>query len=157
MRTEADDNLSLIFDKLGYDQDFGLIDTKLALGYLTVAIAGFLFYLEKNYAFKDTKLIIGGSIALYGLICLVMMYFNKGVQYKDNKYIGSKNGKKIHVFTLTESEFSPVYHVKVVFDEKFDAPVEEKFPFTQVFDTFGFINEDEFKSHLEKILEKKSQ
>lgn len=157
MRTEADDNLPLIFDKLGYDQDFGLIDIKLALGYLTVAIAGFLFYLEKNYPFKDTKLIIGGSIALYGLICLVMMYLNRGSQYKDNKYIGTKNGQKIHVFTLTESQFSPIYNVKVVFDEKFDGAVEDKIPFTKVFDTFGFLIEDEFKTHLEKILEKKSQ
>lgn len=122
-----------------------------------MAIAGFLFYLEKKYAFKDTKLIIGGSIALYGLICLVMMYLNKGAQYKNNKYIGTKDGKKVHVFTLTESEFSPIYDVKVVFDEKFDAAVEEKIPFTQVFDTFGFLNEEAFKSHLEKMLEKKSQ
>lgn len=157
LRTEADDNLPQIFAKLGYDQDFSLVDTKLALGYLTVAIAGFLYYLEKNYKFHDTKLVIGGAIFVYCVICGVMLFLSKGSQYKNNKYIGVKNGKKIAVFTLTESAFSPVYQVKVVFGENYESPVETEIPFIKVFDNFGFLNETEFQAHLEKLVAKKNQ
>lgn len=157
MRTETDDTLPLVFDKLGYDQDFSLIDVKLALGYLTVAIAGFLFYLEKKFSFKDTKLVIGGAIGLYCVICMVMYYLSAGAQYRDNKYVGTKEGKKVSVFTLTDSVFSPIYKVKVVFDDNFQGAAEASIPFTQIFDSFGFLNEAELKTYLLNVLQKKSQ
>lgn len=157
LRNETDDNLPQVFGKLGYEQDFRLIDIKLALGYLTVAIAGFLFYLEKRFAFKDTKLIIGGAIVVYAVICLVMYYLKSGAQYKNNKYIGKKDGKKVAVYTLTKSQFSPIYEIKVVFDDRLDGAVEVKIPFTKLFDSFGFLNEEELRNHVLQLLEKKTQ
>lgn len=157
MRSEADDNLPLIFEKLGYEQDFRLVDAKLALGYLTVAIAGFLYYLEKKFAFHETKLVIAGAILVYFIICGAMMFLSQNAQYKNNKYVGTLKGKKVSVFTLTDSAYSPIYNVKIVFDDKLDGAVEEAIPFTKFFDLFGFLNESEFKAHVVKLLEKKTE
>lgn len=157
LRTEADEHLAQVFDKLGYEQNFALIDTKLALGYLTVAIAAFLYYLEKKCAFRDTKAVIAGAILLYAAICAVMMYLSRSARYKDNKYVGTKDGKKVTVFALTASVYSPIYDVKIVFDDNYDGTIEGHIEFTKIFDTFGYLNEAEFKAHLESLLEKKNQ
>ncbi|KAM9886554.1 hypothetical protein OXX79_014115, partial [Metschnikowia pulcherrima] len=65
LRTAADDALPELFQQLGYEQTFTLIDIKLALGLSTVAIAGGLYYLEKKVPFKDSYYMIMASIAVY--------------------------------------------------------------------------------------------
>lgn len=156
LRTAVDDFLPLCMERLGYRQSFALIDLKIALGYLTVAIAGFLFYLDKKMSFADTYYIIAGAVATYFVVSSVLYFFTSGPKYKNNKYIGHKGLQKVAVFTWTKG-YEPVYHVKVVTDDKFDGAVEKEVSFTEMFDAFGFLNEEAALAQLSKIVEKKSE
>lgn len=157
LRTAADDALPELFQQLGYDQSFTLPDLKLGLGLATVAIAGGLYYLEKNFLFKESYYIIVALIAVYAVISLVMYYLTNGKKYKDNKYIGYNDKKqKISVYTLAEP-YDPIYNVKVVINDNFSSPITKAVPFTKMFDAFGFLNFVESKQILGEILEKKGQ
>ena len=48
LRQTTDDHLGLVFQQLGYNESFTLIDLKLGLGLSTVVIAGLLFLVDKN-------------------------------------------------------------------------------------------------------------
>lgn len=142
--------------QLGYEQSFTLIDTKLALGYLTVAIAGLLFYMDKKLAFKDTYYYVIACVALYGIISAILYYFTAGPE-KNNKYVGyTDDKKKISVYTWT-SKYDPIYHVKILSNDNVDSATLVDIPFTKFYDAFGFINQEVFTGLVKEALEKKSE
>lgn len=143
-------------ERLSYEQSFALVDTKLALGYLTVAIAGFLFYMDKKIPFKDSYYLVAGAVLVYFLLSTVLYFFTSGSQYKNNKYVGHKGEQKIAVYGWTTG-YEPVYNLKIVLNDKFDSPVEKQVPFTSMFDGFGYLNEEEVTKIIKELLEKKSQ
>ncbi|KAJ8143876.1 hypothetical protein OY671_003009 [Metschnikowia pulcherrima] len=157
LRTAADDALPELFQQLGYEQKFTLIDIKLALGLSTVAIAGGLYYLEKKVPFKDSYYMIMASIAVYAVISGAMFYLSNGPKYKNIKYVGVKDNKqKVAVYTSAKT-YDPIYEVKMVFNDNFAGAISESVPFAKMFDAFGFLDHPETKSIFEKILEKKGQ
>lgn len=156
MRNHTDEQLPLSLQSLGYDQSFTLIDTKLALGYLTVAIAGLLFWMDKKYVFKDTYYAVIACVVLYFLISTVMWYLNYGT-YKDNKYIGyNDSNQKISVYTST-TKYDPIYNVKIVLNDQFDAALEVPLPFTKFYDQFGYYNQEALTTLLKEALQKKNE
>lgn len=144
-------------ETLGYEQSFTFSDVKLALGYVTVAIAGLLFYLDKKFSFNETYYVVAGLVALYGLVSLVMYYLNSSAQYKDIIYVGyNKSNKKIAVHTWS-TRYDPIYNVKIVVEDKADSAAKGEIPFNKFFDEFGYLNREEFNKLLTGVTEKKEQ
>lgn len=142
--------------ELGYEQSFTLIDTKLALGYGTVAIAGILFYMDKKLPFKDTYYCIVVCVVLYAIISAILYYYTSGPE-KNNKYVGYNDGKqKIAVHTWT-SKYDPIYNVKIVLNDNIESAILVDIPFTKFYDAFGFYNQGAFTELITKAMEKKSE
>lgn len=133
-----------------------MIDIKLGLGCITVAIAGFLFWLDKNYPFKDTYYVIAGAVGLYFLVSCVLLYFTSGPGYKDNKYAGTKKQDRIVLYGWT-TKYDPIYNVKVVLNGNEQGAVTKEIPFNKVFDQFGYFNQEAAVREFGDLVEKKSQ
>lgn len=154
LRSAVDDNLPVTMSALGYEQSFTLIDLKIALGYLTVAIAGFLFYLDKKYTFKDTYYVVAAAVVMYFLLSGALYFFTSSPQYKDNKFVGVNDKKeKIEVFAWT-SKYDPIYNVKIITKGR---TTEVALPFNKMFDAFGYYNQDATTTLFKEALSKKTQ
>ena len=152
LRTTVDDNLATSFAALGYTQSFTLIDTKIAIGLVSVAIAGGLYLADKKYGFEATYSLTVASIVVYGLLNAVHWYLSNSLGYKNVKYIGHDDrGRKVTVKGWTES-FNPLYHFIVSVDGR--PPVEGSFEFMKVFDGLGYFKEEQLTQVLGKELEK---
>lgn len=135
---------------MGYDESFLVGDIKLALGYLTVLIAGGLFYLDKNMSFKDSFGLTVAAVVAYFAISAVMLVLNR--KTKNVKYMGSKQKQKIQIAGWTE-KYDPVYNITITVDGEVVA--SEKFPFGKFFDSTGYYNRDAFAKLLTEALDKK--
>lgn len=156
LRNKTDEELPAVLSTLGFSQSFTLVDLKLGLGVATVAIAGFLFYVEKKLSFNEAYYIIAGSLVLYFLVSAVLWYFTNAPGYKNLKYVGVNGSQEIRVYT-NSPKLDPVYEVKVVIDQRQASPVEGKIPFTKLFDGFGYFNHDAAVEQLRSFIEKKVQ
>lgn len=157
LRNTVDDNLPLTMEALGYEQSFTLIDIKLALGYLTVAIAGLLFYLDKKFSFKETYYVIAGCVVVYFILSSILYFFTSTPKYKNNKFVGYNESKqKIEVFTWT-SKYDPIYNVKIVIDDNDASATVTEFPFMKMFDAFGYYNQDAAVALFKQVLQKKNE
>lgn len=158
LRTTCDDNLHASLSELGYTQSFSLIDTKLALGYLTVVIAGLLYIVDKKFGFEKTYNVTVISVVLYFLISAILYYLTSTKNYKNVKYIGhDESNNKILVATWTQ-KYDPIYHIKIRFNDNEDSAVVSSFEFMKVFDAFGYYKQDELtrliKNEIEKVNKK---
>ncbi|ABN66300.2 predicted protein [Scheffersomyces stipitis CBS 6054] len=156
LRQNTDDNLPAALEGLGYEESFKLVDTKIALGLSTVAIAGGLFAIDKKYDFKESYWITVAALAVYFVISLVMLVVNN--QNKNVKYIGySSKGKKITIAAWT-TKYDPIYHVKVTFNDDPKSTTTAELPFAKFFDLTGYFSRNAFSkllsSHIEKIEKK---
>jgi len=139
---------------LGYTQSFSLIDTKLALGYLTVVIAGLLYVVDKKFGFEKTYNVTVLSVILYFLISAILFYLSSTTKYKNVKYIGyDEKNQKILVATWTE-KYDPIYHLKIRFNDEESSSIVTSFEFMKVFDAFGYYKQDELTRMLKNELEK---
>lgn len=121
-----------------------------------MAIAGFLFWLEKNYSFKDTYYVIAGAVALYFVVSCVLLYFTSGPGYKNTKYVGTKKQDKIVVYGST-TKYDPIYNVRAVLNGNEQGAVTKEIPFNKVFDQFGYFNHEAAVREFGDLVEKKSQ
>lgn len=121
-----------------------------------MAIAGFLFWLDKKYTFKDTYWIVFGSIVLYFLISVVMFVLNIAPGFKNNKYVGYNGKDKVAVFAST-TKYDPIYNVKIVRNDNEQSAVEAQIAFTKVFDGFGYLNHAAATEEFKTLLAKKTQ
>lgn len=158
LRATCDDNLHASLSELGYTQSFSLIDTKLALGYLTVVIAGLLYVVDKKFGFEKTYNVTVLSVILYFLISGILFYLTSTKKYKNVKYIGyDESNKKILVATWT-NKYDPIYHLKIRFNDDESLAIVTSFEFMKVFDAFGYYKQDELtrllKNELDKINKK---
>lgn len=143
MLTTSDENLASAFGELGYSESFALTDTKLALGYLTVLIAGLIFLGDKKYEFNEIYYITAFLVVLYSIISLILMYFTSHKKYKNVKFVGyNDDNNKIVVVTWTE-KYDPIYNVEIRIDD--DKQIKKfKLEFAKFFDAFGYYKRDEF-------------
>ncbi|CAX41954.1 signal peptidase complex subunit, putative [Candida dubliniensis CD36] len=149
LRQTTDDNLGLVFQQLGYNESFTLIDLKLGLGLSTVVIAGLLFLVDKKYTWKDSYNITVIACVLYGIISGILYlinHFNKNV-----KYIGYDNkGNKLAIAT-SSNKLDPIYNVTITLN---DRSVHAALSFNKFFDVVGFFNRDAFTELVENELNK---
>lgn len=153
MRTVVDDNLQASLGKLGYAQSFTLTDLKLALGYMTIAIAGGLFYLDKKFEFKDAYNFTVAGIVVYFIISGIHLFFTSG-KFKNNKYVGYNDSKEKILISSWTNKYEPTYHYKIVINDDESRAITSQFPFTSVFDSFGYYKSDLTTEILQKELEK---
>lgn len=152
LRQATDDNLSSVLSELGYDESFKLIDTKLALGYSTVIIAGLLYYIDKKYTFQESFNVTALSIVAYFLISGVLSYLKW--TNKDVKYVGyTPKGKKISISGWTE-KFDSVYKTKIVLNGDDKNAVFADLEFSKLFDILGYFSRDGLLSLLKKEISK---
>lgn len=157
LKLTSDEALPQVLESLGYEQSFTFSDIKLALGYVTVAIAALLFYIDKKFSFNETYYVVAGLIALYGLVSLVMYYLNSHPNLKNTTYVGyNKSNQKITVHTWC-TKYDPIYNVKIVLDDKRDGANSGALAFNKFFDEFGYLNRQEFSSLVSGLVEKKEQ
>ena len=143
--------MSEVLGRLGFTESFTFGDIKLALGLLTVAIAGILFAVEKKYSFDDGYKTTVALVTLYFVISGVLLYFTSG-KYKNIKYIGNndESNTKVEIVTWTE-KYDPLYHLKIRIngEEKVS-----KIEFMKVFDSFGGYQENELVELIGKEIDK---
>lgn len=153
MKAETDEHLGDVFETFGYSESFKYFDTKLLLGYSSVALAGLMYYLEKTYKNDFTNKVYVSYLQLtvgaFFFLQFVLYCFTKFVE-KGVKYHGSKNGKTISVFTSTKSKTDPNYIITV----KLDGNTEETaIPLNELFFDDGFLSIDAFKTKISTFVE----
>lgn len=145
--------MSSVLSELGYDESFKLIDTKLALGYSTVIIAGLLYYIDKKYSFQEAYNVTAISVVVYFLISGILSYLKW--TNKDVKYVGyTPKGRKITISGWTEN-YDAIYKTRIVIDNQ--SPVQADFEFGKFFDILGYFNRDAFLALLKMEIEKKDE
>lgn len=157
LRAEADEHLGDVFESINYTESFKTLDIKLVLGYASVAIAGFMYYLEKQFDnnFQNKQYVIYLQLLVCGYFTLqtVLYIFTKFVE-KDIKYIGYKSGKKITVCTSTKSKTDPVYMMMFNIDGKNH---KLTFPLNEVFFDDGYLSLDAFKDKIVPVVQEKDK
>lgn len=156
LRNAVDDNLAASLGELGFSQSFTLIDAKLALGVSTVLISAALFVADKKLGFEKTFTLTVVAVVLYFTLSALQLYLTSSKSYKNNKFVGYNDKKeKIAVYTWT-TKFDPVYHVKIVLNDK--ESVTSKIEFAKVFDAFGYYKPDNttalFRTELANLAKK---
>ncbi|AWU73832.1 hypothetical protein CAS74_001638 [Pichia kudriavzevii] len=148
LKGECDVHIADVFGSLGYEESFGLMDTKLIIGYTSVAIAGLMYYLEKQYKNDFTnaeyvyylQILVGFFFTLQGILYL----FSKFIE-RDIKYRGTKKGKTVTVSTSTKSKTNVNYKMDIEIDHKHHECV---FPLNEVFFDDGYLSMDAFKEKI---------
>jgi signal peptidase complex subunit 2 len=153
MKAEADEHIADALQSQGYRESFALMDTKLVLGFSSVAMTGLMYYLEKEYKNDFTnkeyvwylQLVVAAFFTLQSLLYL----FSKFV-LKDIKYKGSKKGKSITVSTSTSSKTDPNYQITVEAD---GSSHKITIPLNEVFFDDGYLSQDAFNSKIASFIE----
>lgn len=153
LKGESDEHLSTVFDGLGYTESFTVTDAKLIFGYLSVASAGLMYYLDKKYNndFNNRTyvLYIQLLVAAFFILQSITLLISKFVE-KDIKYTGNKNGKIIKVSTSTQSKTDPVYQIVINIDGKDNFL---SIPFNEFFFDDGYLSMDAFKKPIVQFIE----
>lgn len=108
-----DDEVPIVFHRLGYEQSFKLIDTKLFIGYSIATVAGISFILDKKFGHNNVIQCQRILVIIYFVLSFIFWYFKKFVE-ASTLYIG-KNSKEntTIVFKREYKEAVPIY--KTVF------------------------------------------
>lgn len=119
---------------------------------MTVAIAALLFYLDKNYQFKQVFNVTAALVVVYFVISGVMLVINR--QNKDVKYVGYAGGRRLTVSGWT-TKFDAVYHMRLVRNGDDKTAVVAALEFGKFFDITGYLNRDELtrlvKAEVDKL------
>ncbi|CCE81928.1 Piso0_002608 [Millerozyma farinosa CBS 7064] len=149
LRTTTDDNLPNSLSELGYTQSFAFTDSQLAIGLVTVSLAGILFLLDKKYEFDEIYTFTIVLIVLYFTLSSVLYYFKSAKKYKDVKYIGyDDKGNKITIKSYSP-KFEPLYKVTVILGHNVKE-TEFDINYSELFDAFGHFRQDELTARIKK-------
>ncbi|AET40883.1 signal peptidase complex subunit SPC2 Ecym_7026 [Eremothecium cymbalariae DBVPG len=129
----TDEALPGVFARLGYTQNYRLIDTKLIIGYLISFIAAISFLLDRKVKWHDAlfyqKVLVASYLMLSVAFWFVVEYMENGIKYQ-----GIKDGCQLTVKTKYE-KFNPI--CKVVLIEESGTKLEVELPATKVFSESG--------------------
>ncbi|CCK70641.1 signal peptidase complex subunit SPC2 KNAG_0E03870 [Huiozyma naganishii CBS 8797] len=152
-----DEEIPVVFGRLGYKQSFKLIDLKLLIGYSIAIVAAASFLLDKKLGHNNVigyqKLLVG----CYAVLSLIFWYFKKFVE-KSTIYTGTNSNDQsvINVRTLFK-EAQPLYKVVLLGDD--GARLEVDLQINKVFNEAGYLQTDLFfnwcKNQLTILKEKK--
>lgn len=158
LQQTLDEALPGTFARLQYTQSFGLIDTKLAIGYSIAAVAAVSFLLDKKFKFDEVLSYQKGLLATYAVLSLAFWYFTKYIE-KGVTYSGIKpSGEKVVVKARFEKK-EPLYLVE--FSNGDGKELKTSLSATKVFNEAGFLQTDLLfewlKDQMEILSSKKAQ
>jgi hypothetical protein len=99
LKNTTDDALGNYLRGLSFKQDNTKLDVRLALGYVSVIIAGVIFYADWKLGWEATKGWTAVAVAAYAVLNGSFTYWMWAVE-KGLVFEGSKNGKKVGVVIL---------------------------------------------------------
>ncbi|TID16233.1 hypothetical protein CANINC_004232 [Pichia inconspicua] len=157
MKTEADEHIADVLESIGFSESHRNLDTKLVLGYTSVALAGLMYYLEKKFKnnFNNSsyvfylQLLVGSYFTLQTILYLFTKFVEKNI-----KYIGYKKGKKITVRTSTPSKTDLLYEFTIEID---GAQHKLSFPLNEVFFDDGYLSLEAFKNKVIPIVQSRDK
>ncbi|AQZ18325.1 SPC2 (YML055W) [Zygosaccharomyces parabailii] len=139
LRQTLDEALPGVFARYGYKQSFGLIDTKLFIGYASALVAGISFLLDKKFKYEECLpyqvVLVGSYIILSIVYWYFVQYVQKGVTYEGV----SKDGNKLSVKTHFENA-DPLYHVSLLSSD--NSEITTALPANKVFTEAGYLQTD---------------
>jgi hypothetical protein len=94
LKNTTDDALGNYLRGLSFQQDNSKLDVRLALGYVSVIIAGVIFYADWKLGWEATKGWTAVAVAAYAVLNGAFTYWMWAVE-KGLVFEGSKNGKKV--------------------------------------------------------------
>lgn len=156
MRNAVDERLPLVLHTLGFRESHTFVDTKLALGYLSVAAAGGAFLLEKKLKFDEGLPYLKLLLAVYFIFTSVSWLYQRYV-VKSTVYLGSK-GKQTLTIGGDVDKHTPEYNISISLQSDGPAVTKEVvLPFTSVFDKFGNLHEGELAAWIKQYIDKKEK
>ncbi|KAF1825937.1 uncharacterized protein K489DRAFT_291682, partial [Dissoconium aciculare CBS 342.82] len=111
LKNTTDDALGNYLRGLSFQQDNSKLDVRLALGYVSVIIAGVIFYADWKLGWEATKGWTAVAVAAYAVLNGGFTYWMWAVE-KGLVFEGSKNGKKI-VILSSQKKHDPTYYLDV--------------------------------------------
>lgn len=157
LKANLDENLFLVFQSVGYDEDFKLIDVRLALGIACCALAAGAFYIDKHMDFRESVNLTAALVAVYGvcasLLWLWKTFFEKNIKYVGYKRLAKGTPEKL-VFKLTSKKTENLYEYELSVGER---SAKGAIEFNKVFNKNGFLEYEEFKELLATEVKKLSK
>jgi hypothetical protein len=98
LKNTTDDALGNYLRGLSFKQDNTKLDVRLALGYVSVIIAGAIFYADWKLGWEATKGWTAIAVAAYAVLNGAFTYWTWAVE-KGLVFEGSKNGKKVGIIS----------------------------------------------------------
>ena len=154
MRNAVDERLPLVLSTLGYQESFILVDTKLALGYLSVLAAGGAFLLEKKLKFEEGLPYLKLLLLAYFILTSLSWLYQKFV-IKNTIYTGKK-GKNVVTIGGEVDKYTPEYKLTITVKSEgrdVGSTQDVVLPFTSVFDKYGNLHEGELAAWIKDQLE----
>lgn len=148
MQVNCDEHIPSVLGR-DFQQDFKLIDTKLILIYISIAISGVTFYLDKKFKndfknkfYYDTTVYL--VVAFYVFTTLTYLYSTRIT--KDIKYVGTDSKQnKVTIATKILNNYDPHYIIDIELNGK---KLEISKKFTELYNKDGFLQLDAFKTTL---------
>ncbi|SCU97680.1 LAFA_0G12662g1_1 [Lachancea sp. 'fantastica'] len=149
LRQTLDEALPAVFQRLGFTQSFGLIDTKLILGYSIAVVAGISFLLDKKLKFEESLMYQKILVASYAILSGAFWWFCKYVE-KGIKYSGISKDRKVLVETKM-AKYDVNY--QVVIRDNHNRSVESVLLANTVFNEAGYLQSDKLFAWFEQQLD----
>ncbi|SMQ46550.1 unnamed protein product [Zymoseptoria tritici ST99CH_1A5] len=153
LKNTTDDALGNYLRGLNFKQDHSKIDTRLALGFTGVVIAGALFYADFKLGWEATRSYTAPAVGVYLVLNTALtawMYFvEKGLIFE-----GTRDGKKLSISSSTKKH-DPSYYLDVSVSSNGSEPSswQVKTPFTTFFTRDGFFVAQPFQQWLATTVE----
>ncbi|CAI4035430.1 hypothetical protein SMKI_13G0780 [Saccharomyces mikatae IFO 1815] len=144
-----DEALPSIFARLNYERSYGLLDTKLYIGYSIAVVAGLSFFLDKKFERAEIVVYQKFLVGAYFVLSLMFWYFSRFIE-KGTVYVGKKRDTKDEIYVKTKFENNePLYLVELIQKKKGSNTKKElkaQLKVNKVFNESGYLqNEGLFK------------
>lgn len=155
LRNELDEHIHESMSTLGFEESFVSTDIRLALGFISVALAGLMYWLEKKYKNNFTnKEYVGYTtnlVVLYFIVQLILFLYEK-LSVEKCKYVGYKKEKKVEISTWTTEETGQEPSIDFEFDHE-GVIANTSVGVSKFFYEDGYLNLDSLTKKLSELLD----
>jgi signal peptidase complex subunit 2 len=140
----------LVLSTLGFTESYKIVDTKLVLGYLTVATAAGAYFLDKKMKFVDSLPYLKLLLVLYAILS-TLTWLHQRYVVKNTVYTGTKNKQVVEIGGDVD-KFIPEYKLTITVKSEGSKGVSKNvgLPFTEVFDKFGNLHDGELAAWIKE-------
>ncbi|AGO12462.1 AaceriAER112Cp [[Ashbya] aceris (nom. inval.)] len=157
VHTAIEESLPAVFSRLGYKQDFRLLDTRLLLGYLTAITAAISFVLDRKFKWGDVLIYQQVLVGLYVVLSAAFWVFSRYGE-RHAVYQGQRGKERITV--RLQSEPSSEYNL-VTLEDGAGGQLEARLAAPAIFSADGHLQFGKlhrwFEEQLGLLVQKKRQ